>query len=318
MIEVFHKENDSIWAYVTYSKDDEAYSALEASKLDEIDTILPADTWCQPQPSSFLCTEPIDNDTVVDALKQFEIANGAGGSQKDVSDVLRKLISLSTNSNSELLKEALNNRILPSVKTFDFHLTAANNGTSINLRETRSILRCIGPYISQLGVSFKMDKYPKNIDRFFVKMCQYIGPNLNTIRLKFVPTNQDWLQQLRPLLNRIECLNIQTSNYDFEYDIDFQSYCPNLKTLKLSMNLNGELLSKKQPKLERISILHNQYMQERLVLEFMKNNPQLLYLKIEANDSNNLLKQIPIHLPRLEKLCLYQGYPNICADYLGE
>lgn len=316
LIEIFHKENATIWAYLTFSKDDEAYSALvEASKLDEIDTILPADSWCQPPSSS--CTEPVDNDTVAEALRQFEIANVAGESQKDVSELLRKLISLSTKSNSELLKETLNNRILPSVKTFDFHLTDLY-GTSISLREARSILRCIGPYISQLGVRFKMDKYPKNLDRFFFKMCQYIGPNLNAIRLKFVPTNQDWLHQLRPLLNRIESLCVETSNYDFDYDIDFQLFCPNLKTLKIYMNLNGQLLSKKQPKLERITILHNQYMEERLVLELMKNNPQLLYLKIEANDCNNLLKQIPIHLPKLQKLCLYQGYPDICADNLGE
>lgn len=102
------------------------------------------------------------------------------------------------------------------------------------------------------------------------------------------------------------------------YDIDFQFYCPNVKTLKLKMNLNGTLLSKAQPKLERLSMLHNQFMEEKLVLEFMKNNPQLKYLKIEANDCDNLLKQIPLYLEQLEKLCLYQGYPNITAENLGE
>lgn len=285
---------------------------MVASKLDEIDTIKPADTWSQP--SSFLCTEPIDDKTVAVELSNFEIAN----TRKDASDSLRKLISLSTKLNSEMLKETLNNRILPTVKTFDFQITNATNDTVITLNETRSILRCIGPYISDLGIYFRMDKYPKNIDRYFFKMRQYIGPNLKTVRLKFFPTYQDWFEQLKPLLSKIECLVLETSNYDFDYDIDFQLYCPNLKILKMSMNLNGTLLSKEQPKLERISMLNNQFMEERLVLEFMKNNSQLLYLKIEANDCNNLLNQIPIHLPMLEKLCLYQGYPNISADNLGE
>lgn len=280
--------------------------------MDEIDECVPADTWCQP--SSFLSV-PIDNDTIADALNKFP--NEAGESQTGVMDLLRKLISFSATSNSELLKEALNNRILPSVKSFDFHITNLN-GTVMTLSETRSILRSIGPYISQLGICFRMDKYPKNINRYFHKMCQYVGPNLNTLRLRSVPAYQDWLEPLKPLLNRIECLVISTSNYDFDYDIDFQLYCPNLKLLKITMNLNGTLLSKKQPKLEKISILDNQYMEERLVLEFMKNNPQLLYLKIAANDCNNLLQQIPQHLLKLEKLCLYQGYPYMSANNLGE
>lgn len=282
--------------------------------MDGIDKILPADTWCQ---GSMVCEETVQDDEIVDTLSKFEKAHVDGGDSRTISDLLRKLISFSTKSSSEILKEALNNRILPSIKSFDFHITDTN-GTSMTLREARSILRCIGPHISQLGVYFRMDKYPENIDRYFFKMCQYIGQNLNTIRLKFVPTYRDWINPLSALLNRIEYLDIQTSNYDFDYDIDFQLYCPNLRTLKLSMNLKGELLSKKQPKLERFTNLQNQYMEERLVLEFMKNNPQLLYLKIEANDSNNFLKQIPLHLPKLEKLCLYQGYPNLCANNLGE
>lgn len=234
-----------------------------------------------------------------------------------MSGLVKQLVLLSMNSNSESLKDALNNRILPSAKTFTFDLTDVDN--MITLGEARTILRSIGPYVCDLGVHFWMDKYPKYLNRFFKKMSQYIGHNLTTIRLKSFPTNQDWLQELKPLLCRIACLYLETSNYDFDFDIDFEFYCPNLKTLKISMNLKGEFLSKEpMPKLERFSNLHNQYMEERLVLDFMKNNPQLIYLKIEANDSHNLLKQIPIHLMKLEKLCLYQGYPDICADNLGE
>lgn len=317
MVEVFSNENNTKWAYLTYSKDEEAYHAFtEASTLTEIEQILPADTWCQP---SSLSSEPIEtNDTIDEIIKKFEISK-IMEQRKDQFDLLRQLISLSTKSNSESLRETLNDRILPSVKMFDFELGDNDNDKRICLSEVRSILRSIGPYISDLGLHFKMDKYPSNINRYFFKMCQYIGPNLNKMRLRFFPTNENWLLNLQPLLTRIECLYLQTSNYNFEYDIDLQLYCPNVKTLKLSMNLNGELLSKRAwPKLERFSNLHNQYMEERLVLEFMKNNPQLLYLKIEAHDCNNLLQQIPMHLPKLEKLCLYQGYPDICADSLGE
>lgn len=317
LIEVFSNENNTKWAYLTYLRDEEAHLALtEGSTLIEIEQILPADTWCQP---SSLSSGPVPTqDTINEILNEFKVAN-IGERSKDVSGLLRQLISLSSKSNSESLKETLNNRILPSAKKFDFELGDNDNEKRISLNEARLILRCVGPYICDLGLNFKMDKYPNNIDRYLFKICQYIGPNLTTIRLKFFPTNRNWLLHLQPLLRRIECLCLQTSNYDFDYDIDLQLHCPNLKTLKISMNLKGELLSKKAwPKLERFSNLHNQFMEERLVLDFMKNNPQLKYLKIEANDSNNLLQQISIHLPQLEKLCLYQGYPDICADNLGE
>ncbi|KAJ6646609.1 hypothetical protein Bhyg_01822 [Pseudolycoriella hygida] len=313
-IDIFYGENSGSWAHVTFSTDEGAYRAFtEGSKFEEICEILPADTWSQP--SSVPCMEPVEKDTVADLLTKFDvISRDSEKDQKSLFDLLRTLISISSKSNSDLLKETLNNRILPSVKRFDFQLSDYTNRSAISLSETRSILRCIGSHISELGIYFRMDKYPKNVERYFYKMCQYIGPNLKTIRLKYVPSDQGWLLHLKPLLNQIELLDIRTFNYDFEYDIDFQQYCPNLKTLKIYMNLNGTLLSKKQPKLERISILNNQYMEERLVLEFMKNNPQLLYLKIEANDSNNLLKQIPLHLPNVEKLCLYEGYPDIYAE----
>lgn len=306
------RENDCIWAYLTFSKDEEAYRAVtNGSKLDEIDVIQPANTWSQP---SVLQAGPEPDERVVaEAIRRFDASSN--GSQQN-QDLLRKLLSLSTKSNSVLLKEALN-RILPSVRTFDFQLTG-DNGTVMPLNEVRTILRCIGQHISELGIYFRFEKYPTDVNRYFDKMCQYVGPNLNAMRLKYFPPTVEWLERLKPLLGRIERLVLTGSNYDFDYDIDFQLYCPNLRTLKISMNLNGTLLSKKQPKMERFSNLQNQFMEERLVLEFMKNNPQLLYLRIEANDCNNLLKQIPEHLTKLEKLCLYQGYPNITANNLGE
>lgn len=147
-------------------------------------------------------------------------------------------------------------------------------------------------------------------------MCQYVGPNLKTLRLINVPPNEEWLQQLKPLLSRIDSLHVKMVCYDFDLDLDFQSYCPNLKTLKIRMNLRGELLTKPWPSLERFSNRDNQYMEERLVLEFMKNNPQLKYFKVFANDCNNFLQQIPEHLINLEKLCLYEAYPSISGENL--
>lgn len=310
-------ENDIIWSYLTYSNDKESYLALnDASTTDkpnEIEEILPADTWCQPQPPSV----PLDlrNHTVVETINKLKLAQKGNERGKDSSNLWRQLISLSVSSDSESLQASMD-QILPTAEKFTFSLADPNYESNILLGEARSILRSIGAYVCDLGVHFTSEKWPKNIDRYYFKMCQYVGPNLKIMRLKLVPPNEDWLQQLKPLLNRIECLHVQICNYDFDFDIDFQFYCPNLKSLKISMNLKGELLTKPWPKLEKIAIRHNQYMEERLVIEFIKNNSQLRYMKIEANDCNNLLQQIPIYLPKLEKLCLYQAYPNICADNL--
>ncbi|KAG4070141.1 hypothetical protein HA402_013384 [Bradysia odoriphaga] len=287
------------------------YAIRDASNLEEIEVALPADTWTQP--TLFSSTEP-DAQILVDALHKFESVSNSDQSQTDGLPSLRQLIFMSTKSRAPSVKEAVD-RILPLVKSFEFQLTDAK-GTAVFLSEVRSILQCIGQHISELGVTFRMDKYPKYTDRYYQKICQYVGPQLKTLSLSGVPSNQGWLIALKPLLCRIECFSLQTSNYDFEYDIDFELYCPNVKTLNIYMNLKGTLLSRKQPKLEKLSMLYNQFMEEALVLEFMKNNPQLVHLKIQANDSNNFLKQIPLHLPKLEHLCLHQGYPNITAENL--
>lgn len=231
----------------------------------------------------------------------------------DTSTLLRRILSFK----SEPLKESMKHQIERLAKKFTFVLVDPEYSPNILLSETRSILRTIGPYVRELCVNFRDAKWPPNMDRYFYKMCQYIGPNLKTLRLIYVPNNEDWLQQLKPLLCCIESLYVTMTNYDFDFDIDFQSYCSNLKTLKIRVHLKGEFLTKPWPKLERLSIRDNQYMEEKLVLEFMKNNPQLKYFKVYANDCDNLLQQIPEHLPNLEKLCLYQAYPNISADNLA-
>lgn len=244
------------------------------------------------------------------------MAHTSGQSQRDGLLSPRELIFKAVKSKAPRVMEALN-RILPLVQKFEFQLTDAN-GTAILLSEVRSILQCIGKHISELSVTFRMDKYPQYTDRYYRKICQYIGPQLKTLKLSGVPANEQWLIALKPILCQIECFSVRTSNYDFDYDIDFEVYCPNVQTLDICMNLRGTLLSKKQGKLKKLSMLNNQYMEETLVLEFMKNNPQLMDLTIQANDCNNFLKQIALHLSKLEHICLHQGYPNITADNLGK
>lgn len=275
---------------------------------------MPADTWHQP-----VSLEPIEQTTAcseTEAMKQLEDdilkLNLDGRDNCEIPSNLLRRISASTST----LKETMKHQIERFAKKFTFILHSTYEPI-IPLAEARSILRAIGPYVVDICVNLTTERWPRNIDRFYYKMCQYVGPNLKTLRMINVPNDEDWIQQLKPLLSRIESLYVTMCNYDFDFDIDFQSYCPNVKTLKIRMNMKGELLTKPWPKLEKLSIRDNQYMEERLVLEFMKNNPQLKYFKVAANDCENLLQQIPEHLPNLEKLCLYQAYPNISAENLS-
>lgn len=228
------------------------------------------------------------------------------------SELLRRILA-STNASWKKSMLQQNERL---AHQFTFVFVDSSDAPNIPLAEARSILRSIGPYVRDLCVNFRDNKWPKDIGRFFYKMCQYVGENLKTLRLIYVPNDEDWLRQLKPLLLRIETLHVAICNYDFDFDIDFQSYCPNLTTLKIRMNLKGEWLTKPWPKLERLSIRDNQYMEERLVLEFMKNNPQLKYFEVAANDCDNFLPQISEHLHNVEKLCLYQAYPYMSAENL--
>lgn len=242
-----------------------------------------------------------------DEILKLNICDAAG---IDSSNLLRQILSF----NSQPWKESMEHQIEQLAKKFTFVMVDSRYAPNMSLREARAILRTIGPYVCDLCVNFRDAKWPRNVHRFYQKMCQYVGPNLKILRLVYVPNDENWLNQLKTLLCRIETLYVTMTNYDFDFDIDFQSYCPNLKTLKLHANLKGELLAKAWPKLERFSNRDNQYMEERLVLEFMKNNPQLKYFKVYANDCDNFLQQIPEHLHNLEELCLYQAYPSLSGD----
>lgn len=312
-MEIF-EERDHTWAYVTYVDNNDVIYALHATRLEEIEFIVPADTWVQPEP---LSSSEQDTEKILAELNEFETAHKSGQSRSDRALSLRELILMAANSTVPSVTEALN-RILPLVQTFEFQSTNAT-GTVIPLTEVRSILRCIGQHITELSLVFRMGKYPKNVERYYQKICQYVGPQLKTLKLNGVPPIQEWLIGLKPILCRVECFCVKLDNYDLDYDIDFELYCPNVKILAISSNLNGTLLSKsKLPKLMKMSMMHNQYMEESLVLDFLKNHSQLVYLTIEAHDCDNLLKQIPMHLPKLQHLCLHQGHPNITGQNLGE
>lgn len=292
-----------------------AHSALidmtSSNQPFEIDKILPADTWCQP-------VEPVDAEAIdeSEAMKQLQdelsSLNINKESNIDTSDLLRRILSFK----SDAWQQTMQSKIEQLAKQYTITIFDPREGPNPTLANVRTCLRTIGSYVVDLRVQFKDGKYPKQIDRFYQKLSQYIGPNLKSLRLVYMPNNDEWLHQLKPLLSRIESLHVSMSNYDFDFDIDFQLFCPKLKTLKINMNLRGELLTKAWLSLERWSNRNNQYMEERLVLDFMRNNPQLKYLNVAANDSENLLQQIPEHLINLEHLVLYEAYPGLNAGNL--
>ncbi|KAJ6641784.1 hypothetical protein Bhyg_06727, partial [Pseudolycoriella hygida] len=307
-VEIF-EENGRTWAYLTYEDSGDVYRAIrDAPQLEEVEVVLPADTWVQK--TSF--SHPVvDCEALVVALNKYEASLSTGQTHDVLS--IKELISMATKTDSLSVKEALD-RILPWVKNFEFTITN-NDGVAVLLSEVRSTLRCIGQHICHLSITFRMSIYPKYINRYWEKICQYAGPQLNSLKLTCIPNNQEWLVTLQPLLNRIQHLDVLMINYDINYDIDFALYCPNLISLKIFMNLNGTLLCKNQPTLQHLTMLHNDFM-DHIFQDFLRNNPQLVYLKISANDCIGLLQKIALHLPALQGLCLHRGYPEIRAEYL--
>ncbi|KAJ6649549.1 hypothetical protein Bhyg_04786, partial [Pseudolycoriella hygida] len=122
--------------------------------------------------------------------------------------------------------------------------------------------------------------YPQYLQRYFEKICQYVQPQMRTLRIVGVPENQEWYGPLRPLFERVECLSLHSGNFIYHL-------------VSMENNNNSDQ-----------------------ILEFMVKNTQLQSLKFEANRCDILFKEIPICLPYLNALSLIQGDPPIDGAYL--
>lgn len=305
-------ENNLDWAYAKLKAESLAYELLKKKEHPNgIKTVLPADTWHQP----FALTDEQKEVNAQIALKSFDefIKNGQIDQASDVfytREFARALRSF--DFLPEEHRGTLRSACFANTKRFHFYLGSDNR--KMLLRDARNLMKMIGASVDELIVDGLFKAWPENSPRYLFKISQLTGPNIQSLVLKNIPADTTWVKPMKSVLERIKALDISTDNYDFvEYDLDLQEICPNLRSLKVKMNMKGGFLVKHWPSLEKFSNQHNQYMEERLVTEFMKNNPQIKYLKVDANDCNRLTKEIVEYLPKLESLCLIDAYPDIAA-----
>lgn len=275
-------------------------------KIEIINCVLPADTYHQPTVNKQdIDTEMIDLKHSIlnlneDCLRQiFECCD------------LETLVNLS--EVCQRFHEILHRTQFPKFKAITFNL---NRDQKMNVCKVRRILRCIGPYLCDITIEAYYNEKFENLIRYFHKIGQYVGTNMRQLCMNQILPVPELLNGINGILRRIEILKIVVYNGDFDFDIDFRTLCPNLIKLKLLQNAQFVENAGKWNKLRNLSVIHNEFMVSSTFISFMENNPLLNSLKVTAYSSDTTVKEIGRCLPNLEKLTLYQGFPDISSANL--
>lgn len=322
-IKIFNhcKNSGKKYAYIQYIENKDAYLAFldlqkKRRKLHSEPEyiVIPADTWQQP----------LDNTTESGDV-EINAADFTTMDKLNVDCLIRifeccddkSLVCLS--EVNQLFNRILSQDIFPKHKKLSFNLDRGHEyreRTDMSLAQMRRYGRCFGPYLTEVQFHFHYNDKPSNLPRMFNKFTQYVGSNLKKIFITQLVLEEKHLNELKPVLSQLEYLKIVAYNEDFEYDIDFRSLCPNLKTLKLLHHMQFVHCAQPWPKLENLSVLNNEYMVIETVCLLMQNNPQLKRLKLTAFSCDTLLQNLGRYLTNLEKLTAYQGFPDISASTL--
>lgn len=305
------------WGYAK-TNDEVRTNELLSQKMHPsgLSLIEPADTWNQPRVLTNEQKELFEKIALESYLKvlhngQFD-PNSDVFYSKEFTKSLRSIESL-----PEELQNNLRSKCFAEIKRFHFYF--GEHEKKLLLRDARILMKMIGPSLEEIVIDGHIyKKWPHNICRYLYKINQLTGENIRSLILKNVEANQSWEKPLRSILNKIKAIDIKSDNYDFDdYDLDLPVLCPQLESLKIKMNMKGEKIVKTWPTLVKFVNKNNQYMTEQLQWQFLKLNPQIRYLKIDACDTINLTKKIVDHVPKLETLCLTDNYPGFTSENLS-
>lgn len=196
-------------------------------------------------------------------------------------------------------------------------ITDPRRNPSVTLARTRQILQCVGLYIEDLTVEWNEYSGNEKLTRYLQKIGQNIGKRIRVLRLNNLLLDDDLIEYIRPVLHHLHTLEIRVYNADFELDIDFQAFCPNLTKLKLLQNMQLVKASNRPwPNLEHLSIVGNEYMVVETFKAFLEHNPQLKCLKFTAYDCEERFRDVVQYLKNVEKLTILPSFPNITSSNL--
>lgn len=303
------REHAECYAYVTFVDSKSAYKALESSnrllQKKSMQKILPADTWKQPRITDvemeYDCFNHLNDDClmcILDYLDFETLLNLA-----DVSYRLRDLIS---------------DIYYPKQKYYEFSFDRSEKDFLLptTLARMRQILLAIGQYLKSVKITFNFDFKPQNCDRVIEKFLQYLGTNLNTLYISGLLLTQENISKFVPVLQRIETLKLCAWNEDIHYDLDLTEICVNLKKLRISQDTAFWSNSRPWKKLENLSLGYNESITVHTLNLFFQNNSQLKRLNFSVYDTDDAFWGISTYLRNLEKLTVYNGYPDIDSNHI--
>lgn len=292
-------------AFVTWVNDRSAYLAQLQFEFDRESRkqqpfhLQPADSWEQPNEIAKRAQNFSSADTI-QTSKIFTL-------NEDCFIHLFKFLDLDTLVNlsdvCKLFNSVLKQYIFPHIRHFTVY--NLNDTFSMPLAKMHRTLRCIGPHITDLKYTCNIYNDLNRTTRFLQALAQYIGSNLR--RAQFINSlicEEDQIMIIAPILRDLESLEIRDMNFDFESDVDFEAFCPNLVELKLNINMRLMKCCKPWRRLRHLSTMSNKFLNTMTFLAFVEQNPQLAVLEIDLFDAGIRLKKIADHLPLLEKLTL--------------
>lgn len=293
------------FAYVTFSDSLAAIKAVDEypETANEKFKIQPADTWHQP--GARQC--PIETPADVKPRVSLHILN---------DDCLLKIFEmcdLETLSTAFDVCQRFRQLIQGTLSKYrSFTLDVGKK----NLQQIRQTLRLIGSGINKLQLDFEAYflytiRNRLSLDRLLQKIAQYVRGSIEELTITNLRLTDDVLEQLTPLLAQIKVLKIDNEDYneDFNYDVDFRQYCPNLITLKVNESMTFVSNSGPWRCLENVTFARTYLMNGATFDTFCKNNPQLTKLRIELYESDDILNSISNHLQSLVKLAISSDNP---------
>lgn len=312
-IEVLSSESGE--AYVTFISDLSAYLALAHNDVQKRRSISlfdmqPADTWIQPSVVIANTATPMDDEqsSAFFLLNEFCMLE------------IFKYLDLDTLVNLSMVCKQFN-RLLHQ-HCFPRHRTySIPNGESsipVPLARVRRTLMCIGPHLTELHFKWHDYDHDNRLQRFLDKLGQLVGENIRCVRFHQTLLDESHIPALRPILKRLDTLEMIVYNPDFDLDLDFVTLCPHLRRFKLLENMQLIHASGKPwPTLEYFSTIGNEYMEANAFRSFLTNNPQLQCLKFTAFSPDDRLQVVAQRLKNLRKLTLLASYQNLCASNVG-
>lgn len=313
-IEVLSSESGE--AYVTFVSELSAYLALAHNDVQgRRSTLLfhmqPADTWIQP---SMITTNSMstpmndEQSSPIFLLNEFCMLKIF-----DYLD-LDTLVDLSTVCKQ--FNRLLHQHCFPRHRSYSIE----NGKPSIPmpLAKVRQTLMCIGPHLTELYFKWHDYDHDNRLQRFLDKLGQLVGENIRCVRFHQTLLDESHIPALKPVLQRLDTLEIVVYNPDYDLDLDFTALCPRLRRFKLLENMQLIHVSEKSwPSLDYFSSIGNEYMELNAFRSFLTNNPQLQCLKFTAFSADDRLQAVAQHSKNLRKITIFPSFPNLCASNIG-